>query len=546
MHTRNIVVRTFIAAVFVATSLLTATSAGATSRSTVHTQNIKYGGTVTVSYGPIGSWTRNFNPYTTSGVTNGVQGLIYEPLIIYNMVKGGKIIKWLATGWKFGKGGKSLTFTLRKGVKWSDGKPFTSADLVGLWRLHLKYKTFDPCGTCTDVVSSVVAPSKYTVRYTFKQPDSSQLFYLGSQYVVPMHIFSKVGDPTKFTNPNPVTTGPFTLGSFSPQVFTLVKNKNYWQKGKPYVNALRFPAYSSNDSDQLALINGEIDWGGVFIPDAAKTYASKSPYNHFWYPGFGTPVNLWLNDAEAPFNNVHVRKAISMAIDRTQISKVAEYGYEPAATEFTPGSQRAKWGLASTAKAFPAKANIPAAKAELAKASGVDVSKPMKIYVVDGWSDWVTSVQLIASELKAIGMNITVQPLQYGAYLSNLQQGKFDLAISWSGGPFVFNMMHDAFFSQSIGNGGPNWDRWSNPRMDSLILQYGRVTNVKKQIALAKQMQQIMAQYVPIMPIMYSADWYEYNTKRFTGWPSAGHPYIDPAPWIVPQNEVVALHIHLK
>lgn len=96
MHTRNIVVRSLIAVVFVATSLLTATSVRATaSASPAH--KIKYGGTVTVSYGPSGSWTRNFNPYTTSGVTNGVDGLIYEPLIIYNMVKGGKVIKWLAT-----------------------------------------------------------------------------------------------------------------------------------------------------------------------------------------------------------------------------------------------------------------------------------------------------------------------------------------------------------------------------------------------------------------------------------------------------------------
>lgn len=158
----------------------------------------------------------------------------------------------------------------------------------------------------------------------------------------------------------------------------------------------------------------------------------------------------------------------------------------------------------------------------------------------------MTSVQLMASQLKAIGMNLTVEPLQFGAYLSNLQTGKFDMAISWSGGPFVFNMVHDAFYSKSIGNGGPNWDHWSNPKLDSLILQYGRIANTKKQIVLARQMQQIVAQNVPIMPIMYSADWYEYSTKRFVGWSTARHPYIDPSPWLVPQNEVVALHIHLK
>lgn len=545
---RSAFTRTAIAVVMCLSVLIPATLTSA--RGLASHSGAKTGGTVVVSYGPIGSWTRNFNPYAPTGVTNGVQGTMYETLIIYNMIKGGKVIPWLATSWKWGKGAKSLTFNLRKGVRWSDGKPFTSADLLEMWKLHQKYQAFDPCGTCTQVVSSVKATGPYTITYNFKQADSSQLYWLGYQYVIPAHVFSKVGDPTKYTNPNPVVTGAFKLGSFSPQVFTLVKNPYYWQKGRPYVSALRFPAYTSNDSDQLALINGEIDWGGVFIPDAQKTYADKSPNNHFWYPGTGTPVNLWLNDNEAPFNNVWVRRAISLAIDRTQISKVAEYSYEPPATEFVPGSLQKKWGLASTAKAFPATADLAAAKADLAKATGVDISKPMTISVVSGWSDWVTSVQLIAQQLKALGMNLTVTPLQYSAYLSNLQQGKFDMSISWSGGPFVFNMMHDAFYSKALPsatNSAPtNWDHWTSPQMDSLILAYGKTSSTSKQIAISKQMQAIVADQVPIMPIMYSANWYEYNNKRFVGWPSAKNPYIEAAPWQVPENAYIATRIHLK
>jgi peptide/nickel transport system substrate-binding protein len=517
---------------------------------------IKMGGTLTVSQGPIGSWTANFNPWAPS-MTNGT-GMIWEPLLWFNLLKGGKITPWLAKSYKWSNHNKTLTFNLRPGVKWNDGKPFTSKDVLFSYQMAKKYTDFGYC-TCTKTVTSVKTPNSLTVQFNLKAPDSTMVYWIGNAEPIPQHVFASLGDPAKVQVKDPVATGPFMVGNFTPQVFTLKRNPYYWQKGKPYVSELRYPAYTSNDSNQLALVNGEIEYGGVFIPDAQKVYASKSKYNHFWYSGTGAPVALWLNDAQEPFNNVHVRKAISLAIDRTAISKTAEYGYEPPANGavLIPGFVK-KWGNPSALKTAPATANVSAAQAELAKAKGVDITKPLKMYVVSGWSDWVTSVQMIAQQLKqALGMNISVEPLQFSDYLGNLQKGTFDMAISWTAGEgnSPYFLYHDDFTSFSsvyapIGQtAGSNYARFKNDQLDSLISQYAKTTKASQQVSLIKKAESIVASNVPIVPIMNSGNWYEYNDKHFVGWPSAKNPYDLPMPWAYGHgngNLDVILHVHLK
>ena len=144
---------------------------------------IKYGGVVTVvPNGSPGSYTRNFNPYA-SGVLQGAQGMIYEPLLLFNQIKGGKIVNWLATSYKWSSGGKTLTFTLRPGVKWNDGQAFTSADVAYTMQLDKAWqsKGFAPCGGCWSYVKSVQTPNATTVVVNFKTVNSTSLFYFYPQ-----------------------------------------------------------------------------------------------------------------------------------------------------------------------------------------------------------------------------------------------------------------------------------------------------------------------------------------------------------------------------
>src|SRR5437588_3941386 len=116
-----------------------------------HANKIKTGGTVAITYGPHGSFTRNFNPFST-GVADGTTAFIYEPLLIFNQLTG-KIMPWLARSYKWSKGNRRLTFFLRSGVKWSDGKPFTSADVK--FSISLARNPAIACGSCWTVISNI-------------------------------------------------------------------------------------------------------------------------------------------------------------------------------------------------------------------------------------------------------------------------------------------------------------------------------------------------------------------------------------------------------
>lgn len=510
---------------------------------------IKIGGTVNITYGPHGSFTRNFNPLT-GNPADGTTAFIYEPLLLFNQLSG-KVEPWLASSYKWSKGNRTLTFSLRKGVKWNDGKPFTSADVK--YTFTLAKNPAIPCGDCWKVISNITTPNSTTVVVNFKSVNTSMLYYLGQTlYQVPQHAFSKTSDPVKFTNPNPVGTGPFKLGNFTPQTYTLVKNKYFWQKGKPYVSALRFPAFTGNDSAQLAIVKGDIDWAGVLIQNAQSVYASKSPDNKFWYAGVGGMVGLCLNNAQPPFNNVHVRRAVSYALDRQAISKVAENNYAPPANQAFVQPQFAKtWGNTSAMKSFAMTSDVSKAKAELAKAGKVNFSAPIKLNVVNGFSDWQTGAQLMQSELKAAGFNVTVQALEYGAYFADLQNGKYDMSFCGTpNGPSPFYLFRDFFTSTlgaPIGQPAPsNFVRYKNLKLDALLASYTRTTSTATQVSLMKQAEAIVAADVPMVPAFTGAYWDDYSTKKFTGWPSKSDPYDFGAPYQNPFNEDVILHVHLK
>jgi peptide/nickel transport system substrate-binding protein len=403
-------------------------------------------------------------------------------------------------------------------------------------------------------VKSVQTPNATTVVVNFKTVNSTGLFYIGgNMYVLPKHIWSHVSNPVTYTDPNPVGTGAFELTSFSPQVYTLSKNPRYWQKGKPYVNGLRYPSYTSNSDSQLDLVNGTIDWGGVFIPNAMGVYVAPHPAtNNYWYPALSQPTAIFLNDTETPFNNVHVRRAISLALNRTAYKNVAEYGYEPAGNAAFIGPQFAKtWGDSAVLKALPTTPAIAKAKAELAKATGVDISKPVTIQAPNGWTDWNTMESQIANDLKAIGMNMMVQQPDYGTWANNLNLGHFDMIMRWTDQTYSPYSIYQAQFwsknSAPIGQtAAADFERYHSATMDSLIAQYQRTVGHAGQVKLMKEMETLAASDVPIVPLLVGCLWYEYNTSRFTGWPTAKNPYVRPSPYAAPEDTITALTIHLK
>lgn len=505
-------------------------------------------GLVTVSAQQQATWTRNFNPFVSDNrfpTTNGV----YEPSMIYNTVKG-ELTPWLATEYKWSDDNKKLTLTYRDDVKWSDGQPFTAKDVAFTFNLQKTNGGLVGGGqTVAKFLDSIAATDDKTVDFAFNEVNTTALYDIVGQNIVPEHVWKDVKDPATFTNETPVGTGPFTeVSNFQNQIYEVRKNPNYWQQGKPMVEGLRFPAYPGNDQANLATVNGENDWAGNFIPDIEKVYVSKSPdTNGYYFPPVGATVMLYLNTTKKPFDNADVRKAISMAINRDQIVKVAMYGYTKPAdvtglSDAYPSFKVADpASLGNWATLNVDEANKMLDAAGLTKgADGIRTvdGQPLTydINVVSGWSDWVSACNIMAQNLKAVGINATVKSYDFSAWFDRVQKGEFDISIGWSsGGATPVNYYRGQMASSTVKPvgeaSGDNWHRFSSPDADKLLADFAATSDQAEQKKIAEQLQKVFADNAPAIPLFPGPAWYEYNTSRFTGFPSTQDPYAQGSPF---------------
>lgn len=503
------------------------------------------------------AYPRNFNPYSSS-VVSGTPGMIYETLLFINRLDG-SVKPWLASNYAFAPDGTSITFQMRQGVQWSDGQPLTSDDVIFTLGLLKKYPSMDVSGIMT-FIKDFTAPDATSVKVTLNKPFSPILWYLGGQtYILPRHTWSSVkGDPSQYADPNPVGTGPFVLKSFSPQLVTLSKNPKFWQPGKPAVQTLKIPAYNSNESAQLALQKGQIDWTNLFIPDIQKTYINlDKQHNHYWFPASDI-VMLFLNLTKYPFNLFPVRKAISDAIDRNQLDQVGESGYEPAAspTGLLPFN---KDYIAPEYSNLSFSVNTAEAK-QLLEGAGFKMgsdgiyadSKGKKLAfnlnVVSGYTDWITDCQIMEKNLQAIGIKVTVNTMDFDAYNSALQNGNYEMAMLWTNpGPtpyYLYDALLRSTNSAPIGQAAPsNYERWMDPNTDKLLNQFASTTDSTVQKQAIYGLEKIMVEQLPSIPLTDEPYWYQYSTSKFVGWPDEQHPYASPGAAEYPDIEMVVLNL---
>lgn len=190
------------------------------------------GTSVTISNEQGTTWTCSFNPFNPS-VEFLSFGPVYEDLVFQNLLKSGAATPWLASSYTWGNGNKTLTFTMRPGVKWSDGKPLTAADVVFTFQLIKKYPALD-LNSAWSVLSSVVQKGSNQAVFTFKTAAVPYFYYIAGQTpIVPQHVWASIKDPVTYKDPKPIGTGGFEMSSCSPQVIKYTKNASYWQKGLP-------------------------------------------------------------------------------------------------------------------------------------------------------------------------------------------------------------------------------------------------------------------------------------------------------------------------
>jgi len=414
------------------------------------------------------------------------------------------------------------------------------------------------------VLSSVTQEGADKVVMTFNQPAMPSFYQIASQTaIVPQHIWSTYSNPATQVVKGPIGTGPFTMSQCTDQNIKFSRNPSYWQKGLPYLETVNYPAFVDNDQADLFLATGQAQWGGQFIPNIDTNFVAKDPtHNKYWFPPIDN-VNIWFNVQRSPLNNKLVRQAFAYAIDRGSVSKKGEYGYEPAGNQtgvlsptfdsWIDQGQAAKYGykfdLAKAASLLQQAGYMKGSDGIYQDSSGKKLS--FSIINIAGYTDWVASVQVIQDNLKQAGIDLKAQNLDSNAYFARLFTGNFDLAygsVNTAPGPTPYyelrNTLHSANTAALGAIATGDYGRYSNPAADALFDQFAATADPATQHELIKQVEAIMLEDVPVIPVTEGVAWSEYSTKDFAGWPTPQDPYAAPAPWNLPDWEVVLTHLH--
>lgn len=500
----------------------------------------------------------NFNPYST-GIQNGTLGPIYEPLFYFNRAAEGDPVPMLGMSYEFNEDGTQITVKTREGVTWNDGTPFTAKDVAFTWN----YEPAKPFG-----LISAEATDDTTVVATFETAQYTTAAGIFMAAVVPEHIWKDV-DATKagsWTNLEPVATGPYTVATTSDQAFTLEKNPDYWQEGKPSIDKLRYIAVNDNNSAQSLLTTGKIDWTAMFIADTEPVTADGR------IAMVNTPqdptVIYTCSNAElgcaGPQTDVAVRQAINLVIDRSTInSKAFSDKAGVISPTFALMPRDAKWVAEGMPEESPQTADAAEAEKVLTDAGytkggdgiyakdGVKVS--MTLVSIDGWTDYNNAAKLIAEQAKAAGIEIVASTASQAEVDGFKTSGNFQLMVHGVNGTNVsdpFQIYNDWFTTEetlpvgeTIQQGDWNFSRYSNPAVDAAVLTAGGTDDDATRLAQYAIIQEAIVNDLPYIPLVINSTMTFYNAKNFTGWPTDDDLYAFPPSWAAMASGLVVTNL---
>ncbi len=530
----------------------------------LYAQEVKYGGVLKIGLSS-GLTLCNYNPWSAGSTLYGAQ-LIYEPLVIIDPLTGSET-PWLAESYEWQNDNLDLVLHLRENAKWSDGVPFTAEDVVFTFNMLKDYPAMDLANFWDGTVDSVIAEDPYTVVIKFKEPNVLKFYTIVPTLIVPEHIWSEVEDPPTFANPDPVGSGPFLFESFDSTLAmeTYVKNEDYWQEGKPYIDGIEITNYKTNETNLAAISSGQLDWSSSFVPDVEKVFISRDPENHRAWITQGAAVALHSNLTNYPFDIREFRKAMAMAIDKERVAKLAAYDYTPPAhpTALQPGHIE-EWFYEPLEPLLYS--YDPDESIAILEALGLErdaegffinpqTNQPFsfEITVVSGWTDWVQAANLISEDLKAIGIKANVNPVAYGQYAQSLYNGMFDFILGGPGAQanpyFYYNFFLNS--ENTAPTGEPayagNFERWIDPVSDVVLDLFKKSTDMDVQKRAATVLERIMLTDIPVIPLFYTPQVELYSTKRFTNWPSEENPYnAGLVPWFSGVLLTTGLNVYLK
>jgi len=506
-------------------------------------------------------WSPNndLNPAKNWDYVTGLVGFAYETPFRYDPLAD-KYIPWLATS---GTWTSKTTFvmTIRQGVKWSDGRTLTPSDVKYSFELaKIATHPQHPLWQDTGLQGIRASGNRLTFRFAGTPGYQQFDFYRFMVAVVPQHVFSKYSKTEiatgNMSNPkNIVGTGPYVYqsgASAASQTVVWKKNPNWWAtKAVGLKVAPQYVVDIKNGTNAAALANfmaGNIDLFNNFAPKSAirgsvKTFYDRAPY----HLGANT---TWLfpNTTKKPLNDKQFRRALAYSINMNQIlskayqglvTKASPTGLLPIWNKWIDKKVVAQYGFSyNKAKA---KATLAAAGYRDRNGDGFVENKDgseidLQIICPNGWSDWMTAIQVVADSAKAVGIKVTPAFPEYGTLVDDRGHARFDLLLGndrqmsntpWTYYQYIYQL--PILENQTT----TNYERYVNQNAWNLTKGLDKIpsSNTKAYQAQMSKLQKIFLQDLPAIPLWYNGMWAMFNTKYWTNWPSAKDAQYTPASW---------------
>jgi peptide/nickel transport system substrate-binding protein len=447
----------------------------------------------------------------------------FNNLVVFDQLKRvesvDSIVGELAEKWSWQDNYRNLVFFLRKDVKWHDGKPFTSKDVKFTFDMlreapeaQAKLR-INPRKDWYSNIEAVEAPDPHTVVFRLKRPQPSLLLMFASGYTP---IYAAHVPPASYRT-GCIGTGPFKLKEWRKGEFVdYVRNPDYFVKGRPYLDSLRYIVIENRGTRISAMQAGSVDVS--FPAEISKTAAEqlKKAVPQLVITTVGQMVsdNIIMNVKKPPFDNLKVRLAVSRAIDRRSLIRaVHQGGAVPGAS--LPPKPWGVWGIAEQGllalpgygKAADEKARAKKMMAEL----GYTPEKPLKVEIATrAIAIYVDMASFVINELKQIGIDATLKQVETAQWHPMATRGDYQIGANLTG---LGVDDPDANFYENYACGSPrNYSQYCSEQLGKLIDQQSQELNPQKRLELVLALQKKIEEDAP-RPIL---DW---RLDYFTHWP---------------------------
>jgi peptide/nickel transport system substrate-binding protein len=396
------------------------------------------------------------------------------------------IVPDLATDWSWDEDGVRLTFHLRQGVRWHDGKPFTASDVKCTWELVQGKATeklrVNPRKAWYTNLVEVLTSGDYEATFVLKRPQPAFLALLasGMSPVYPCHV-----SPAQMRQ-HPIGTGPFKFVAFKPNEYIKVaRNQDYWKSGLPYLDGIEYTISRNRSTAILAFVAGKYDltFAGTLTIPLTRDLQSQRPDAICELPPGSVSTNLIVNRNAPPFDNPKLRRAMELAIDRAAFIDILTegQGFRGAAMQPTPAGQ---WGMPKEMlEKLPGYGSDVAANRaearEIMKKLGYGPDSLLKFMVstrdIPPYRD---PAVILLDQLKEIYIDAQLEPVDTAQWYPKVMRKDYTVGLNLTG---TFVDDPDALLYENYACGGVgNYNAYCNPEIDKLIDQQSTEANQEK------------------------------------------------------------------